>query len=96
VRGCVLLPRIRNTTIERKDMKKKSEFEKLVIYTDILESLIADAFLEGSFQERFNDGKSSKEYAKERIEFIRRSIAVEMIVRFNDLVEDSNNSEEQQ
>jgi len=64
----------------------RSEYEKLVLYTDIVESIIKDSFSMGAHAGDATES-AAIEYAKETIEFIRRVMALEIMVKYDVLTE---------
>jgi hypothetical protein len=59
----------------------RSEYEKLIIYTDTLELVLKGAFETGYFS---GNHTKAEEYAKEKIEHVRQSLA-DIVVKHNDL-----------
>lgn len=63
----------------------KSEYEKLIVYTDVLENTFASAHMSGQMSAYKNKSyeemeKASKEYAAEKIKFYRECISESIVV----------------
>jgi hypothetical protein len=73
-------------------MSKRLEFESVIIYTSVLETIIKGAFSDGAYTG--NKGEDyAKHYASEKAEWVREHISNGIIVKYDDLQEETTTEE---
>ena len=69
-----------------------SEFESVIIYSSVLETIIKGAFSDGMYSAK-KDDDCAKQYAKDKAEWVRRIISQGLIVRYDDINTETNTEE---